>query len=77
MMQVDIHDPTSNLSNLVKQAMIGVEIVLEEKGQPVAKIIPVLPYKNETFQFGVIPGLKIKENFDAPLPEDIAVPFGK
>ena len=70
-MQFDIHHTVLNLSDLVNQVMSGNEIILEDRGKPVARIIPVPCLKYTTFQFGIIPDLKIKDDFDAPLPPDI------
>lgn len=75
-MQVDIYHTVLNLSDLVNQAVNGDEIILEDMGKPIAKIIPVSIPKNISFQFGLIPELTIKDDFDAPLPPDLSESFG-
>ena len=73
--QVNVHEAKSTLSQLLKRAENGDEIVIARRGQPVARLVPVrsgggLPH-------GVLKGqIVIGPDFDAPLPDDMTEAFG-
>ena len=74
--QVNVHEAKSTLSQLLKRAEDGEEIIIARRGQPVARLVPVhsggggLPH-------GVLMGqIVIGPDFDAPLPDDMAEAFG-
>jgi len=75
MKTVNIHDAKTHLSKLVARARKGEEIVLAKAGKPVAKIVPF-----EATPQRRVPGsarglVKIYDNFDDPLPDDILDAF--
>lgn len=74
--QVNIHDAKTHLSQLLERVEAGEEIVIARAGRPVAKLVkhsaPRKPRKP-----GALKGkIFIREDFDDPLPEDIARAFG-
>ena len=74
MKTVDVQD--ADFPALVAEAEAGEEIILEKAGKPVARITQ---FQQGTFdrQPGRLRHLiKMKENFDDPLPPGIAEPFG-
>jgi len=74
-MHTDIHD--ISLSELVEQVKAGHEIVLKENGTVFAKIIPATASSNQFRRFGAMRGeIELEDDFDGPLPDDIAKAFG-
>jgi prevent-host-death family protein len=67
---VNIHEAKTQFSKLVESAMNGEEITIAKSGKPVAKLVPII--KKTKRPLGVLKGkIKIADDFDAPLPEDI------
>jgi prevent-host-death family protein len=74
MRTINIHQAKTQFSKLVDDAMHGDEIIVAKAGKPVAKLIAFT--KTKPRQFGVLKGkIKIANDFDAPLPEDILADF--
>lgn len=83
MMRADVHH--TNLMDLVAQVKAGHWVTLEKHGKAVAQVVP--PNQNEdnpahSTKKDRIPGsmkgkIHIHENFDDPLPEEIAKVFSK
>ncbi len=68
---VNIHEAKTHFSQLVDAASKGQEIVIAKAGTPVAKLVSI-EQKKPQVRFGVLKGkLKLSEDFDAPLPDDI------
>ena len=66
-----------NLLDLLKQVQAGHEITLEQEGEPVAKIVPIVRTPKVPRIPGAMKGkIKMMDNFDDPLPDDMAKPFG-
>ena len=63
------------LSQLVERAAAGEEIIIVKAGRPLAKLVP-LPKKRKPRKPGGWEGrMRIADDFDAPLPEDIQTAF--
>ncbi len=76
MRTVNIHAAKTHLSTLVEEAAAGEEIVIAKAGKPVARLVP-LERKKFDRKPGRLKGLiKMRKNFDDPLPPDIAAAFG-
>ena len=75
MRTINIHQAKTHFSKLVDAVMEGESIVIAKAGKPVAKIVPIEAKKPKR-QFGLLKGkIKIADDFDAPLPEDILNAF--
>lgn len=62
-----------DLLELVRRASEGEEIVLEESGQPLARIVP---FEAEPRRPGRLKGkVKLAPDFDAPLPDELLQAF--
>ena len=75
MQTVNIHEAKTHLSKLLEEVSKGMEIVIAKSGKPMAKLTglsPVRPVRKPSFLKGKI---KIAENFDAPLPDDLLDAF--
>ena len=76
-MQINIHEPDANLTQLLKLVMAGEEVIIgDEDGEPVAKLVSYAVSKKPNLVFGVWKGkVKIADDFDE-LPPEIAEAFG-
>jgi prevent-host-death family protein len=77
MQTVNIHAAKTHLSRLIDAVMEGEEIVIARSGRPVARLVPLqqeaMPGRR---QLGVLGGkLKVPDDFDAPLSEEIMRDF--
>jgi prevent-host-death family protein len=73
---VNIHAAKTHLSALVEEALAGEEIIIAKAGKPLVRLAPL-----EKKSFDRKPGrlkhlIKVHDNFDDPLPPDIAEAFG-
>jgi len=74
-LQVNVHEAKSTLSELLKRAEDGDEVIIARRGQPVARLVPVRSGRG--LPHGVLKGqIVIGPDFDAPLPDDMAEVFG-
>ena len=75
MHKVNIHEAKTQFSKLVESAMNGEETIIARSGKPVAKLVPITSEKPKR-RLGVLKGkIKIAEDFDAPLSDDILETF--
>jgi prevent-host-death family protein len=76
MKMVNIHAAKTQLSALVEEAASGKEIIIAKAGKPMARLMP-LEQKKFDRKPGRLKGLiKMRDNFDDPLPPDVARAFG-
>jgi len=77
MKQVNIHEAKTHLSRLVEEAAAGEEIVIAKAGKPVPRLVALPSETKQPRRPGSKPGkIKIHDNFDDPLPPDMARAFG-
>ncbi len=73
---VNTHDAKTRLSQLLERAAKGEEFIIAKAGKPVARLIGFRS-KDRDRTGGQWRGLvRIGEDFDDPLPDDIADAFG-
>jgi prevent-host-death family protein len=73
--KVNVHEAKTHFSKLVESAMNGKETIIAKSGKPVAKLGPISTKKPKR-RLGVLKGkIKIANDFDAPLPDDILNSF--
>lgn len=76
MRQVNVHEAKTHLSELLARVEAGEEIVVARAGKPVAKLVrheqPREPREPGSLRGEIV----IHDNFDDPLPDDIARAFG-
>lgn len=77
MIVVGIHEAKTHLSALVERAAGGEQVLIQRRGIPVARLVPVAASASFADSFAMYPAaeLEIADDFDA-LPEDIASAFG-
>jgi prevent-host-death family protein len=75
MRTVDIRAAKTHLSRLLDQVAAGEEIIIAHAGRPVARLVPFEPNR-EHRKPGLLKGkIRIAEDFDEPLPEQILAAF--
>jgi len=75
MNQINIHQAKTQLSRLVERVAGGEEIIIAKAGKPVARLVPYLA-KGAIRRPGAMRGkIRIKKNFDAPLPKEVLASF--
>lgn len=72
---INIHDAKTNFSKLVDRAAAGEEIIIAKAGKPAASLVPIKRSKPERV-FGSLKGkIRIADDFDAALSEEILAAF--
>lgn len=72
---VNTHEAKTHLSRLLRRVAAGEEIVIARAGTPVARLVP-LEGARRTRELGFVgEGLRVAEDFDAPLPAEILRTF--
>lgn len=72
---INLYAAKSQLSKLVERAAAGEEIIIAKAGRPLARLVP-LSKQREPRRLGMLKGqIVIHDDFDAPLPEEIAAAF--
>lgn len=75
MKEVNVHEAKTQLSRLLQRVAAGEEIIIANRGVPVARLVPAKGSRASR-QLGVESGrLKIAEDFDAPLPAKVLAQF--
>lgn len=71
MTRITVSRAQTDLLELARRASEGEEIVLEESGQPLARIVP---FEAATRRPGRLKGkVKLAPDFDGPLPEELCL----
>lgn len=77
MLQMNIHETKTHLSRLLEKIEEGEEVVIARHGKPIARLIPYTAKLNCERKPGNLAGkIKMYDDFDAPLPDDIASSLG-
>lgn len=75
MTTVGIHQAKTHLSELLRRVATGEEILIVRGREPVARLVPATS-GSAARRLGVDKGLyEVPEDFDAPLPADVAAAF--
>jgi prevent-host-death family protein len=73
--QVNAHQAKTQLSKLLRRVAAGEEISIANRGMPVARLVPASTGKSKR-NLGVYGDtIKIADDFDAPLPDEILDAF--
>jgi prevent-host-death family protein len=73
---VNIHQAKTNLSRLLSRVELGEEIIISNRGIPVAKLVPFRTALERRSSLGQDRGLfRVPDDFNAPLPDDILAAF--
>jgi prevent-host-death family protein len=69
---VGVHETKTHLSRLLEEVAAGEDIRITNRGQEVARLVP--PPRGPAFGFDR-GRIRVDEDFDAPLPEDLQRAF--
>ncbi|HTV47400.1 MAG TPA: type II toxin-antitoxin system Phd/YefM family antitoxin [Phycisphaerae bacterium] len=74
-MQTNVHEAKTHFSKLLKRVAAGEDVIIAQAGKPVARLICIrTPHRRRSF--GTAKGaIKLKNNFDAPLPKHVREQF--
>lgn len=73
--EVNTHEAKTQLSRLLRRVAAGEEITIANRGVPVARLVPISKPKSRR-QLGTYGDtIRIADDFDAPLPDDILDAF--
>lgn len=72
----NLYEAKTNLSQLVDRAAAGEEIIIAKNGVPLARLVPLEPRPVRRVPGGWEHGVRIADDFDAPLPPDLLAAFG-
>lgn len=76
MKTVNIDEAPTNLFDLLSRVELGEEIIISNRGIPIAKLIPFRASSNRRASLGQDRGkFIVPEDFNAPLPKDILAGF--
>jgi prevent-host-death family protein len=71
----NIYEAKTALSRLVERAAAGEEIVIAKAGRPMARLVPLAPRPRRREPGGWEGQVRIADDFDAPLPDDVLDSF--
>jgi len=72
---VNTHEAKTQLSRLLRRVAAGEEITIANRGVPVARLVPVSTKKPKR-KLGIFGDqIRISDDFDAPLPDEILDAF--
>jgi len=78
MHSVNVHEAKTHLSRLLVQVLAGEEIIINKSGKPIAKLGPIYPKSPAKRKAGLMKGkIRIRADFDAPLPKNLLDSFNK
>lgn len=70
MLKVNLYEAKAKLGRYVKRAQRGEVIIICERNQPVAELRRLSePTEAKRLRLGVLVGLEVPDDFDAPLPD--------
>jgi prevent-host-death family protein len=68
---MNIHQAKTHFSQLIEQAMKGGEVIIAKAGVPIIKLVPLDVPKPKRIPGALKGKIKIADDFDAPLSDDI------
>lgn len=72
---MNIHEAKTHFSKLIEIVGRGEEVIIARAGKPVASLVPI-PSTTPVRRAGALKGkIKIADDFDEPLPDQIAASF--
>jgi prevent-host-death family protein len=75
MKMVNVHQAKTELSRLLEAVEEGEDVIIARAGVPVARLVPVRA--DERVPGRLAGKIRIRRDFDAPLPPGIAEGFGQ
>jgi prevent-host-death family protein len=73
---VNLHAAKTQLSRLVDDAANGEDIVIAKARRPLVRLVPIAKPDRRRICGSMKGKIQISDDFDAPLPDDLARAFG-
>ena len=74
-MTFNVHDAKTHLSSLLERVSNGEEVIIARAGKPVARLVPVKQAARPRVLGRDRGRVKIADDFDAPLADDLLASF--
>jgi len=74
---VNIHEAKTHFSKILLRVLNGEEIVISKAGRPVARLVPIIHRKKNRKPGSAKNRIKIRKDFEAPLPKYLVKQFEK
>ena len=68
---VDVNEAKAHLSRLLEEVRLGEEVIIAKTGKPVARLVAISEKPKRRQPESARGQIRIAEDFDAPLQEDI------
>ena len=75
MTTVNIHDAKTHFSKLIARVQRGEEVVISKAGKPAARLVPEAGAPKVRKPGSARGLLKVHDDFEAPLPDDLLAAF--
>ena len=76
MESINIHQAKTHLSKLLQRVALGEEIIISNRGFPIAKLVPFHDDQSQPRPLGIDKGkFTVPDDFNAPLPDEILDSF--
>ncbi len=75
MAQVNIYEAKTHFSKLVARVLAGEEIVVARAGQPLIKLVAIVPPSPRRVAGSLAGKVHIHDDFDDPMPDDLLEAF--
>jgi prevent-host-death family protein len=72
---VNVHEAKTHLSRLLDRVSQGEEVIIARAGKPVARLVSVEQRPKRRLPGSAVGRVVLREDFDAPLPEDVLESF--
>ncbi len=72
---VNVHEAKTHFSRLLARVSKGEEIVIARAGKPVARLVPLVSSTTRRTPGSAAGAVRVSDDFDAPLPEDLQAAF--
>jgi prevent-host-death family protein len=76
MKSVNIHEAKTHLSRLVERVEAGEQFIIAKAGRPAALLVPINPARKPVKIGGLKAPIRVPDDFDTMLEEEIAALFG-
>lgn len=71
----NVHEAKTQLSKLLERVGRGEEVVIAKSGRPVARLVPIVERPGRRKPGSAKGTLRMSDDFDAPLPEEVLESF--
>jgi len=72
---VNVHEAKTHLSRLLNRVAAGEEIVIARGGKPIAALVPLGAVTQDRKSGSAKGRITVREDFDAPLPDELLKGF--